>query len=259
MRFYRDIKKYFHYMLYAAKSQLRSEVSNSYLDWVWWILEPFCNMLIYTFIFGYVFHAKEPYFPAFIFIGISIWSFFSKTLNTSVKLIRNNKAIVTKVYIPKQILLLKLLLVNAFKMSLSFIIVILMMIVYRIKPSIYFFYVLPVIVVLLLITYGISCFLVHFGVYVEDLAYIVSILLSMTMYLTGIFYSIENRVPAPFGQLLNTLNPIAFLIHTMRNALLYNKGTSVVFLIFWFLISISIAIAGTCLIYKNENNYVKVV
>lgn len=259
MRFFKDVKKYFHYMIYAAKSQLRSEVSNSYLDWVWWILEPFCNMLIYTFIFGYVFNAKEPYFPAFIFIGISMWSFFSRTLNASVKLIKSNKAIVTKVYIPKQILLLKLILVNAFKMLLSFLIVILMMLAYRINLSICFLYAIPAIVILFLITYGISCFFVHFGVYVEDLAYIVSILLSMMMYLTGIFYSIENRVPDPFGYLLNTYNPIAFLIHTMRNSLLYQKGTSAVFLIFWLLISLLIAVIGTRLIYKNENNYVKVV
>ena len=259
MRFFKDVKKYFHYIIYAAKSQLRSEVSNSYLDWVWWILEPFCNMLIYMFIFGYVFNAKEPYFPAFIFIGISMWSFFSRTLNASVKLIKSNKAIVTKVYIPKQILLLKLILVNAFKMLLSFLIVILMMLAYRINLSICFLYAIPAIVILFLITYGISCFLVHFGVYVEDLAYIVSILLSMMMYLTGIFYSIENRVPDPFGYLLNTYNPIAFLIHTMRNSLLYQKGTSAVFLIFWLLISLLIAVIGTRLIYKNENNYVKVV
>ena len=43
--------------MYASKSQLRSEVANSYLDWVWWILEPFCNMLVYTIIFGYIFNA----------------------------------------------------------------------------------------------------------------------------------------------------------------------------------------------------------
>jgi len=51
-RFFADTKKYFQYSVFAAKSQLKSEVADSYLNWVWWVLDPFCFMLIYTFIFG---------------------------------------------------------------------------------------------------------------------------------------------------------------------------------------------------------------
>ena len=53
-RFIRDMKKYFSFSIISAKSQLKSEVANSYLNWLWWILTPTCFMLIYTFIFGYV-------------------------------------------------------------------------------------------------------------------------------------------------------------------------------------------------------------
>ena len=259
MRFFKDLKKYYHYVIYAAKSQLRSEVANSYLDWVWWILEPFCNMIVYTIIFGYVFNASEPNFPIFIFIGINMWGFFNKTLNASVKLIKNNKSIVTKVYIPKQMLLLRLMLVNAIKMSLAFVIILVMMIVFQVKFSIYILYAIPTLIVLFIFTYGVSCFLMHYGVYVEDLAYIVSILMSMLMYFTGIFYSIEKRIPAPYGNILNTYNPVACLINIMRNALLYQTGNSAIPLLLWFIASLIIAALGTRLIYKNENSYVKVI
>lgn len=259
MRFLKDIKKYFHYILFAAKSQLRSEVANSYLDWIWWVLEPFCNMLVYTIIFGYVFNATEQYFPIFIFIGISMWGFFSKTLNASVKLIKNNKSVVTKVYIPKQMLLIKLMFVNAFKMSLAFVIILLMMLAYRVPVNICLLYVFPSLLTLFVLTYGISCFFMHFGVYVEDLAYIVAILLNMMMYFTGIFYSIEKRVPQPFGHILTLYNPVACLITIMRNALLYRQGSAEISLLIWFLVSVVIAAAGTHVIYKNENSYVKVI
>lgn len=259
MRFIRDVRKYFHYIVFAARSQLRSEVVNSYLDWVWWILEPFCNMIVYTIIFGYVFNAAEPYFPIFLFIGISMWAFFSKTLTASVKLIKSNKAIVTKVYIPKQMLLLKLMFVNAFKMLLSFIIIFVMMLVYRVPAGLSVFYALPSLIILFVFTYGVACFLMHYGVYVEDLAYIVTILMSMLMYFTGIFYSIENRMPEPFGHILSLYNPVACLITVMRNALLYGKNSSPMVLGVWFLASVLIAATGTQLIYKNENSYVKVI
>lgn len=259
MRFFSDICRYYNYIIMAARFQLRSEVENSYLDWVWWILEPLCNMIVYTIVFGYIFNAKEQYFPVFIFVGISVWSFFNRTLNESVKLLKRHKGIITKVYIPKQMLLIKTMLVNAFKMLLSFVIIIVMMLFYRINISIYIINLIPALLVLFFLTYGISCFLMHYGVYLEDLAYIISILLKMAMYFTGIFYSIENRVPAPYGRLLTLYNPIAFLITAVRNALLYQKGCPLLPFSVWILLSIFLAAAGTKLIYKNENSYVKVI
>ena len=83
--------------------------------------------------------------------------------------------------------------------------------------------------------------------------------MSMLMYFTGIFYSIENRMPEPFGHILSLYNPVACLITVMRNALLYGKNASPAVLGIWFLVSALIAAAGTQLIYKNENSYVKVI
>lgn len=111
-RFVKDIKKYFRYSVVSAKSQLKSEVANSYLNWIWWILDPLCFMLIYTFIFGYVFGSKEQFFSVFIFIGLSMWDFFNKTLKGSVKIVKSNKAIVSKVYFPKYVLILTKMWVN---------------------------------------------------------------------------------------------------------------------------------------------------
>ena len=48
------------------------QVSNAYLDWLWWLIEPVCMMLIYAVMFGVVFHASERYFPVFIFIGLTM-------------------------------------------------------------------------------------------------------------------------------------------------------------------------------------------
>lgn len=259
MRFVNDLKKYKRYLTYAARAQLKSEVSNSYLDWMWWILEPFCNMIIYTVIFGAVFHAAEKNFPIFVFIGVSIWGFFSKMINQSVKLIKNNKSVVTKVYVPKQILLLCTMYVNGFKMLVSLAVIALMMLVFRIQVGWHLLYVMPGLGLLLILTYGICCFLMHYGVYVEDLQYIVEILLKMAMYFTGIFYSIPKRIPAPYGDILNAANPIAYIISTLRNGLIYQTGTSLAVMAFWYAAAIVLAFCGTKLIYKCENSYVKVI
>ena len=50
-RFLKDTKKYYKYAIYSAKSKLQSEVASSYLNWLWWVLDPICFMLSYTLIF----------------------------------------------------------------------------------------------------------------------------------------------------------------------------------------------------------------
>lgn len=257
-RFYKDIKKYYRYSIVSAKSQLKAEVANSYLNWVWWILEPFCFMLIYTFIFGYVFNAKEQYFPVYIFIGLTMWNFFNKTVQSSVKIVKNNKSIVSKVYFPKYILLLTKIWVNGFKMLVSFGIVFIMMLVYRIPVNINLLFCIPIELILILITFGCSCFCLHYGVYVEDLSNVINIAMKMLIYLTGIFYNIETRVPE-YGVMLNRYNPVAFLISSMRKCLIYKTRPEFEFLFVWFLGSLLLTIAGIRKIYKEENSYVKAI
>lgn len=254
-----DIKKYFSYAIRSAKADLKAEVANSYLDWLWWLIEPFCTMLIYTFIFGMVFKVSELYFPVFSFIGITMWGFFSRNISASVKTVRMNKAIITKVYMPKYILLFSKMLVNGFKMLVSFGIVILMMIVFGVAPTVSIIWAVPIFLILFLFTFGVGTIMMHYGVYVSDLSYITGIVLNMLMYLTGTFYSVAKRIPAPFGEFLEKCNPVAFLISSMRNALLYGQAPDLILMLVWTVASFVLIILGTLTIYNNENAYVKVI
>lgn len=255
-RFFRDLKKYFRYSVVSAKAQLKSEVAGSYLNWIWWVLDPLCFMLIYTFIFGYVFDAAEEHFPIFIFIGLTMWDFFNRTLTGSVKIIKNNKPIVSKVYFPKFVLILTRMWVNGFKMLISFGIVALMMVIFRVELSLNVLWALPVLLVLALLSFGCSCFLLHFGVYVEDLSNVMNIVLRVLFYLTGIFYSIETRLPG-WGTALNRYNPVAFLITSMRSCLIGGTAPDLMMLVLWLVVSLFLCCTGIRLIYKNENSYVK--
>ncbi|KIR02166.1 Teichoic acid translocation permease protein TagG [Lachnospiraceae bacterium TWA4] len=256
-RFKNDIQKYYHYIMYCAKSELKTEVANSYLNWLWWVLEPVCFMLIYSFIFGVFFHSKVDHFSAFIFVGITMWTFFANTTQSCVKLIKANKSVVTKVYIPKYVLILIKVVVNAVKMGIGFIIIIGMMIFERINPTPLILWSIPIIITLFFITFGVAAFLMHFGVYVEDLANIWRIVTRMIFYMTGIFYDLESKAGEHLGDLLLRANPLATVITAMRSVLLYQEAPHYKVLALWLLIFIVISVLGIRLIYKNENNYVK--
>lgn len=261
-RFIKDMKKNYKYAFYSAKAELKAEVAGSYLNWIWWILEPICFMLIYTLIFGYVFNAKEQYFTVFIFIGISLWDFFGRNMRSSVKMVKKNKPIVTKVYIPKFILILSKMMVNGFKMMVSFGIVIIMMLVYRIPVSINLVYVIPLMIDLWLLNFGLMCILLHYGVFVEDLSNVVNIVLKLLFYLTGIFYSIESRLGKHYpvaADLLGKVNPMAYIIMSMRQCLIYASRPGLKIMALWLVLSILVCLLGIRIVYKNENSYVKVI
>lgn len=257
-RFINDMKKYFRYSIVSARAQLRSEVADSYLNWIWWILDPLCFMLIYTFIFGYVFKASEQYFSIFIFIGLTMWDFFNRTVKQSVTLVKANKGIVSKVYMPKFILILTKLWVNAFKMLISFGIVLILIIINRVSLSWNVLYIIPIILTLMIFTFGCSTFLMHYGVYVQDLGNVADIGLRMIFYLTGIFYNIETRIPE-IGPLLNKINPVAFFMSSLRKCMLYQETPHRKLLLLWFVISVVLSVLGIRKIYKNENSYVKMI
>lgn len=258
MRFVNDLKKYRRYTVYAAKAQLNSEVKNAYFDWLWWILEPFGLMLIYAFIFGNVLGVAEDYFVIFIFSGNVIWSFFSKCVVSSVRLIKSNETTISKVYIPKFVLLLVEMLVNAYKMLISFGIILAMLVVYRVHITWRIVLLIPIFMILFICVYGICLIVMHVGVFMADMAYIVNILLNMLMYMSGIFYSFE-RFGGIYGTILENCNPIAFLMSAMRKVLIYASSPNYVVLLAWLILASLLAIWGTCIIYKNENNYVKVI
>ena len=93
--------------MYAAKSELKGEVGSSYLTWLWWILDPVLFMLVYVFITVVVFKSKGEFLPVVVIIGLTVWNFFNKTVMVSVKIVNTFRGIVSKIYIPKYMLILE--------------------------------------------------------------------------------------------------------------------------------------------------------
>lgn len=253
-----DLRKYFRYTVFQARAILKTEVANSYLNWLWWILDPLCMMLVYAFVFGTVFNTKEPHYSVFIFIGLTMWNFFNKTTLSSIKLIKQNHALVSRIYFPKYILLIIKIWVNGFKMLVSFGVVVLMLFIDRITITWNFLFFFPIIFALALITFGCCCFLMHYGVYIEDLSNLMNVVLRLFFYLTGVFYNIRTKIPE-YGIFLAKLNPIAFLIDAMRQCVIYGNVPDCSGLLTWSTIGAILSLCGIYKIYKSENDYVKAI
>lgn len=258
-KFIKNIRKYYKYAIYAAKSELKSEVADSYLNWLWWIVEPLCFMLIYTFIFGVVFKNNTPYFASFVFIGLTAWDFFNRMITGSVKLIISNRDLVTKVYIPKYILLLSKSFTYLFKMVISLLITFGLMIFQGVPFTLNILFLIPILLLLYVLSFGIGMILMHFGVTLNDLGNLTNIGLKMLFYVSGIFYNINERLHGTLKTLLLIFNPIAFCMNELRKVLLQGVLPNFLGIGIWFGIGILLCLLGIHLIHKNENSYAKVI
>ena len=262
---YRHLKRYNPYSIYAAKSELKGEVSSSYLTWIWWILDPVLFMLVYVFITVVVFRSSGEYLPVVVIIGLTIWNFFNKNVSIIVRIVNTFKGIVSKIYIPKYMLILEKMYVNFFKMLISFGIVAGFVIAYHIPLRLQLLQCIPLVVLLFILTLSCCVIVAHFGVYVNDLYNIVQVILRFMFYLSGVFYDIGDRLGSRmlFGFDLNWLmthcNPIAYLIDELRQIIIYGEMMDPWLFLYWLIISLALLGIGLFLMYRHENSYVKVV
>ena len=101
---------------------------------------------------------------------------------------------VTKVYIPKYILLLSKSFTYLFKMGISLLITFALMLYQGVPFTWHMLFIIPIFIVLYIISFGIGMILMHFGVTLNDLGNLTNIALRMVFYLSGIFYNINERL-----------------------------------------------------------------
>ena len=262
-RFFKDLFKYRKYLVCSTKASLKSEVAGSYLAWFWWILEPFCFMLIYKFIAESVFNKPIKNAALFVFLGLTVWNFFNKNISASATLLKANKGIVTKIYLPKYLIYIRQMMVNAFKMAISLGICFFLAVYYiatkgydALPLDWHIIFIIPSLLMLALVTFGFGLVIMHFGVYVQDLSKIVRIALRLVFYLSGVFYNIGNL--KPYGSLLLNVNPVALAMEGCRNALMYQSQPDWIMLGIWTAIGLVLSALGIMVVYRNENNYGKI-
>lgn len=255
---FKNCKKYWSFCCYSAYSQLSSEISGMRLGWLWWVIEPILFMAIYTFIFSVIFNRNMTYLMAYISCGLMMWNFFQKSLLSSVTLVKHYSGLLHRVYMPKYALIFSTLLYNAFKMFISFMIVLVFMVYYRIPVGLSVLQFIPVMAVFLLFTFGCCVWLLHLGVYLPDIKKVTSVLLKVLFYLSGVFYSLDSRIKDGFGSLLLKVNPIGSLLYEARNALLYNTNIAVLPVALIFVLSVILSVSGIFVVTRYEQHYIKV-
>ena len=134
-----------------------------------------------------------------------------------------------------------------------------MMFIYKVPLTWHILEALPLFILLFLLSFGGASIMLHFGVFIKDLANIVTVILRLFFYLSGIFYDIgANKTIANnalYSTILLRVNPIAMIMDGLRNCLLYGQSPDWLAVGIWTVLGVLLCAFGVHLIHKYESAY----
>ena len=235
---------------------LKVRYKNSVLGIFWSWLNPLFMMVVYTVVFtimqpGNVGIPKDQ-FPAFVLCALLPWNLFSTSVTQSVGSIVENANLVKKVYFPREILPLSVILANLVNFSISLLVLVPMMLLLRV-PITPWILLLPVVILIefWFIT-GVSFLLSTLNVFYRDTKVIMEVAMMAWLFVTPVFYPI-NTLPQSreiLGVVIDIrrwtriLNPMASLVAAYQDVLFYGRQVGWDFLARTAVTSLVVFIAG---------------
>ncbi len=171
-------------------------------------------MLILTVIFSILLHSAIPNYGAWILMALLIWRFFQVATSQSLISIITNPSLVTKVYMPRTLIVLSSNFANLIGSSLEFLVLLPLLFLFGVQPDIHLLF-LPVILIMeFALIFSLSLFLASLNVKYRDFSQIWEIVLQLGFFVSPIVYD-ESLVPSNY-RFLYSLNPITRLIQATR-------------------------------------------
>ncbi len=204
---------------------LKVRYKNSFLGFLWSLLNPLLMMTIYTVVFTKILNSPVQNFQVFVLAALLPWNWCARSLSLCATSLLDNSTIINKVYFPRVLLPVSAVASEAVNFLLALPALFLLMAYYGV-PFTGWLSFLPLLMVIegtLLI--GLGLILAALNVLFRDTGVILEVLLTAWFFLTPIFYW-SGQFPEHIARWMNWLNPMASIIEQYRQ-ILYWQGTEV--------------------------------
>ncbi|MBK8901210.1 MAG: ABC transporter permease [Anaerolineaceae bacterium] len=197
---------------------IKLRYKGSFLGILWSLLNPFVQLLVFSFVFQALLPLDIPNYPAYLFTGLLVWGWFNAALTASATVILEGRDLIRRPGFPPIVLPIVTVASNLvhFLLSLPILLLFLLFTNINLQPTLFW---LPVIIGLQFVfTLSLAYFVATFHVMFRDTQHLVNIFLLLLFYLTPIFYDV-SRFSARV-QWLFQLNPLLVLLNAYRAILI---------------------------------------
>jgi len=260
----REILKYKDLLALFVRRDFVSVYKQTILGPLWFFIQPIITALTFTVIFGNLANISTDGLPQVLFYlcGITLWNYFSETLTKTADTFTANANIFGKVYFPRMIVPLSVVVSNLIKLGVQFLLFMVVWFYYVMsKDSIHPNWAL-ILVPFLIVLIG---FLgLSFGIIISslttkyrDLKFLVTFGVQLMMYASPIVYPL-SIVPEKYKWII-LANPVTSIIETFKYAFLGVGVFNWWHLAYSFLFTVILFFSGMIIFHKVEKSFMDTV
>jgi len=212
-------RSYKYLLLQLTQREIKARYKQSFVGYLWVVLNPLAQLLVYSFVFSVVFRFPTNNVPYIIFLyaGLLPWGLFQGSLATATQSLVDNAPLIRKVAFPREVIPYSVILAKIVDFCVSAAIFVVMMIIFRVPFAQTSIYLVPLFLTQLFLTTGIALMLSAANLFYRDIQYLANLLLMLWMYMTPVVYPL-SLVPSKYVWLYK-LNPMVGIIEGYRSAL----------------------------------------
>ncbi len=227
---------------------------------LWFFIQPLFTTIIYTFVFGGLANLSSEGVPKplFYMAGITAWNYFSDCITKTSTVFKDNANIFGKVYFPRLIMPLSIVVSNLVRFGVQFVLLILILFYYSfngLQINYQFIFLIPFLVALMAILgLGVGLIINSLTTKYRDLAFLLIFGIQLLMYTTTVIYPLSSA-PAKYKYLIE-LNPMTGIIEAFRFCLFGKGEVSFDLMSYSVLFTFISLILGVVIFNKTEKTFV---
>lgn len=244
-----------------AKRDFKIRYINSYLGYLWAVVNPLFQAIIYIVVFGFLVKIKTPEYntsySVVLLLGLLIWTFFNQSAEQASNVLVNNMHILKKVYFPR----ITLCIAATTTAAVDFIIALLVLLIILLFSNFenitisWRYLLIPIVIIgVLSLSLSLGMFLAILKVKYQDMKHAVPMIFQVLFFLSPIVYT-QSLIPEKLLTLYK-LNPIYGYISTFRWIFIDGSPNSLVSLCYALIISFILLVIAIRYFSLNERRIV---
>ncbi|MCT3834343.1 ABC transporter permease [Elizabethkingia anophelis] len=220
----KEVWRYRDLLLLLVKRDFVTYFKQTILGPIWFFVNPILTTLIYTLVFGNIAGISTNGTPkiAFYLSGVVMWNYFSTSLTQTSTVFTVNAPIFGKVYFPRLIMPLSIVVSNLMQFGIQFLLFLTIVVYYtfqgQLHPNI-FVLLTPVLIILMAaFALGVGMIFSSMTTKYKDMAMLLTFGVQLFMYATPIVYPLST-INDKYKYLIE-LNPLTAIIENFRYAFL---------------------------------------
>ncbi len=265
---FREIWRYRDLLVLFVKRDIVTVYKQTILGPLWYLIQPLFTSVIFTLVFNNVAGIDTGVVPAFLFnlSGITIWTYFRQGLTNTSSTFRYNSSLFGKVYFPRFITPLSMIISGLFKYFIQlfiFMVFFLYFLFYEGKPISVgsTIYLLPLaILTMALLGLGVGMILSAFTTKYRDFNILISFGMQLLLYLSAVMYPLDlvKEKLTDYAWVVE-YNPVAQVVESYRYMLLNTGNPNIKGLLVSFVLGIFLVLLGLIIFNKTEKTFIDTV